>query len=103
MGKTPSPKWPSSPQTTLPSSAGALELAQLTAQLASQAKELEQLRAQVNMPAEEPATVDSFIEKPLTDSERVGLQAQLSSITAAVQALRLVSGAEAMCATLDKQ
>merc|ERR1711920_1081171 len=101
--KTTSPKWPSSPKSTLPSSAGALELAQLTAQLASQAKELEQLRAQVNMPAEEPAPVDSFIEKPLTDSERAELQARLSSITAAVQALRLVSGAEAMCTTLDNQ
>merc|ERR1712217_306900 len=86
-----------------PSSAGALELAQLKAQLASKDKELEQRRTQVSKQDEEPATVDSFIEKPLTDSERADLQAQLSSITAAVQALRLVSGAEAMCTTLDNQ
>merc|ERR1712217_349479 len=84
-----------------PSSAGALELAQLKAQLASKDKELEQLRTQVSKQDEEPATVDSFIEKPLTDSERADLQAQLSSITAAVQALRLVPGTDAMCLPLD--
>jgi hypothetical protein len=89
------PSWPSS----LSSSK---ELAKLRAQVATQAHELAALRATCSVAAPDPVLVlpAEVIETPLTDAERVQIQAELDKTLTALEATRCLTGASDLSDTL---